>query len=219
MSFQNLRIGVRLGAGFGLLIVFTLAAVVLATLRFSQVAEVNTRIIDSDWVKAEAANTINATTRANARRTMELLIVSDPAQLAQVRTRIAENKKTIDEALATLDRLIYLPEGKQLLADLKTRRGLYVSSFGKVGQLVDAGDREGATRLMLSETLPALDALQGPIDQLTTLQKRIVMDSSAELQTSIGTSRLLLVLLGGASLVVAVGFAWWVTRSITRPMA
>jgi methyl-accepting chemotaxis protein len=219
MSFQNLRIGVRLGAGFGLLIVFTLAAVVLATLRFSQVAEVNTRIIDSDWVKAEAANTINATTRANARRTMELLIVSDPAQLAQVRTRIAENKKTIDEALATLDRLIYLPEGKQLLADLKTRRGLYVSSFGKVGQLVDAGDREGATRLMLSETLPALDALQGPIDQLTTLQKRIVMDSSAELQTSIGTSRLLLVLLGGVSLVVAVGFAWWVTRSITRPMA
>ena len=27
------------------------------------------------------------------------------------------------------------------------------------------------------------------------------------------------ILLGGVSLVVAVGFAWWVTRSITRPMA
>jgi methyl-accepting chemotaxis protein len=219
MSFQNLRIGVRLGAGFGLLIVFTLAAIAVAVVRFSQVGEVNTRIIESDWVKAEAANTINATTRANARRTMELLIVSDAGQLARVRASIAENKKTIDDALVTLDRLIYLPEGKQLLADLKTRRGQYVTSFGKVGQLVDAGDREGATRLMLSETLPALDALQGPIDQLTVLQKRLVMASSAELQASIGTSRLLLVLLGGISLVVAVGFAWWVTRSITQPMA
>ena len=74
MSFQNLRIGVRLGWGFGLLIVLTVVAIAVAILRFSQVGEVNTRIIESDWVKAEAANTINATTRANARRTMELLI-------------------------------------------------------------------------------------------------------------------------------------------------
>ncbi len=219
MSFQNLRIGVRLGWGFGLLIVLTVVAIAVAILRFSQVGEVNTRIIESDWVKAEAANTINATTRANARRTMELLIVSDPAQLAKVRERIAANKKNIDEALVTLDKLVYLPEGKQLLAELKTARGQYVTSFGKVGQLVDAGDREGASRLMIAETLPALDALQGPIDKLTALQKRVVTDSSAELQASIARSRLVLVLMGSLSLVLGVGFAWWVTRSITAPMA
>ena len=218
MSFQNLRIGMRLALGFGLLIAFTVLAIALAVLRFSQVAEVNTRIIESDWVKAEAANSINATTRANARRTMELLIVSDPAQLAKVRERIAANKKNIDEALLTLDKLVYLPEGKQLLAELKTARGQYVTSFGKVGQLVDAGDREGASRLMIAETLPALDALQGPIDKLTALQKRVVTDSSAELQASIARSRLVLVLMGSLSLVLGVGFAWWVTRSITRPM-
>ena len=218
MSFQNLRIGVRLAWGFGLLIVLTLLAIAVAIVRFGQVSEVNTRIIESDWVKADAANTINATTRANARRTMELLIATEPAQLAQVRARIADNKQTIDDALATLDRLVSLPEGKQLLADLKTKRGLYVASFGKVSQLVDTGDREAATRLMLSETLPALDALQGPIDQLTALQKRIVVSSSAELQASIATSRWLLVGLGGVSLLLAVGFATWVTRSITRPM-
>ncbi|WP_342132310.1 methyl-accepting chemotaxis protein [Hydrogenophaga sp. OTU3427] len=218
MSFQNLRIGMRLALGFGLLIAFTVLAIALAVLRFSQVAEVNTRIIEADWVKAEAAGVINATTRANARRTMELLIVSDAAQLVRVRARIAENKKTIDEALATLERLIYLPEGQQLLATLKTARGAYVASFGKVDKLVEAGDREGATRLMLSETLPALDALQGPIDRLAVLQKRIVVASSAEVQASIALSRRLLLLLGAASVAVAVAFAWWVTRSITRPL-
>jgi methyl-accepting chemotaxis protein len=35
--------------------------------RFAEVNAVNSRIIEKDWVKAEAANVINATTRANAR--------------------------------------------------------------------------------------------------------------------------------------------------------
>jgi len=219
MFFQNLRIGVRLAWGFGLLIFLSLVAIAVATVRFTQVGEVNTRIIELEWVKAEAANTINATTRANARRTMELLVVTDPAQAAHVRARIAENKKTIDDALATLERLIYLPEGKQLLNEIKTARVQYVASFGKVGQLVEAGDREAATRLMLAETLPALDRLQGPVDQMATLQKRLVTESSAELQDSIAASRWLLLGLGAVSVLLAVGFASWVTRSITRPMA
>ena len=181
MSFQNLRIGVRLGLGFGLLIVLMLMAIAVAVVRFSQVSEVNTRIIESDWVKADAANTINATTRANARRTMELLIVNDAAELARVRTRIAENKKTIDDALATLDRLIYLPEGKQLLADLKTRRGQYVASFGKVGQLVEQGavaqlmvaPQHPYTRRLLASR-PRRDVVEAgtPADQPAALHAR-----------------------------------------------
>jgi len=99
MNIANLKIGTRLGLGFGLLIVMLLAVILLALWRFSQIGEVNSRIIEKDWVKAEAANVINATTRANARRTMELIIVGDVSQLARIKERIAENKKTIDVAL------------------------------------------------------------------------------------------------------------------------
>lgn len=218
MKFQNLKIGARLAIGFGLLIVLAVLAIATAIVRFQQVGEINTRIIDSDWVKAEAANVINATTRANARRTMELLIVTDPKQLAVIKDRIAQNKKTIDEALATLDRLVYLPEGKQLLASLKTLRGQYVVSFGRVAAMVDAGDRDGARELMVKETLPALDALQQPINALLELQRRVVTDSSRDLQGNIAASRNLLLGLGLVSVVLAVLFARWVTRSITNPM-
>mgnify|MGYP003614596146 FL=1 len=67
------KIGTRLGMTFGLLIVMMLAIVVVGLVRFGSVADLNTRIVEEDWVKAEAANTINVTTRANARRTMELV--------------------------------------------------------------------------------------------------------------------------------------------------
>ncbi len=218
MNLTHLKIGTRLGLGFGLLILMLLALILIALQRFAQVGEVNSRIIEKDWVKAEAANVINATTRANARRTMELIIVGDVSQLARIKERIAENKKTIDTALDTLDRLIYLPEGKALLARLKETRGRYVESFNKVARLMEEGNRDEATRVMNTETLPLLDALQEPINQLTELQKKIVVASSDEVRQGIVSARWLMLVLGGVGLLAGALLAWWITRSITRPL-
>jgi methyl-accepting chemotaxis protein len=218
MNFQNLRIGVRLAAGFGLLIVLTVLAIGVAVVRFDRVAEINTRLIESEWVKADAANVINASTRANARRTLELLIVTDPAQRAHIKERIDVNKKAIDAALETLERLVRLPEGRQLLEALKTARSQYVASFSRVSQLAEEGQGEAARRLMLAETLPALDRLQQPINELNALQKRLATHSGAEVQSSIASARTLLWVLAALSVAIGVAFSAWVTRSITRPI-
>lgn len=205
---NNLKIGTRLGTGFGLLSVMMLVMIVVGLMRFTDIGEINSRIIEKDWVKAEAANTINATTRANARRTMELLIVTDKAQIARINERIGANKKTIDEALATLDRLIYLPEGKALLASLKEARGRYVASFSKVAKLLDEGKSDEAVSTMNSETLPALYALQDSINAMTELQRKIVVASSAEVKQNINAARLLLLILGVSGLFAGLGFAY-----------
>jgi methyl-accepting chemotaxis protein len=143
--------------------------------RFAEVNAVNSRIIEKDWVKAEAANVINATTRANARNTMELLIADDATQAGRVKQSIEANKQVISAALDTLKQLIYLPEGQALLATLTERRTAYVASFSKVLKQIDAGDKTGAIQTMNSETLPALDALQEPIVALTNLQKKLLL--------------------------------------------
>jgi hypothetical protein len=48
---------------FGILILMTLGMGGTGLQRFAEVNAVNSRIIEKDWVKAEAANVINATTR------------------------------------------------------------------------------------------------------------------------------------------------------------
>lgn len=84
-TFMDLKIGVRLAFGFGILIIMMLGMGGVGLLRFAEVNAVNSRIIEKDWVKAEAANIINATTRANARNTMELLISQDTAQTGRIK--------------------------------------------------------------------------------------------------------------------------------------
>lgn len=118
VKFADLKIGARLNAGFGVLIIMMLAMAALAYMRFAEVSAINTRIIQKDWVKAEAANQVNALTRANARRTMELVIATDASQVAKIKERIESNKQSINQALKTLEELVYAEEGKRLLAQL-----------------------------------------------------------------------------------------------------
>jgi len=218
MHISHLKIGTRLGLAFGLLILMMLGIALIGVLRLGNVGEINARLIGDDWVKAEAANAIDTTTRANARRTMELVIVSDAERLKQVKAAIARNKKTIDDAVAVLDEKVHLPEGKAILLRLKDLRGRYVQSFSKVAQMVDAGDREGATLLLQSETLPALDALQEPINALTALEKKLVETNGNTVVRDIASARFQILALGVAGLLVGVGLAYWITRSITTPL-
>lgn len=218
-ALANLKIGVRLSIGFGMLILMMLGMGVTGLQRFAEVDVVNNRIIEKDWVKAEAANVINASTRANARNTMELLIAEDTTQAARIKQSIETNKQVISTALDTLKQLIYLPEGKALLATLTERRIAYVASFSKVLKQIDAGDKTAALKTMNSETLPALDAMQEPIIALTNLQKKIVINSSAEVRERIASATTLLIVLIVAGLFVGFGLTWFISRSITRPLS
>ncbi|MEW5887143.1 MAG: methyl-accepting chemotaxis protein [Pseudomonadota bacterium] len=219
MKFVDGNIASRLGLSHGALIVMMLALVGVALWGYAQVQSVNARLIESEWVKSEAAHVINATTRANARRNLEMLIVTDPAQITQIRGHIAQNRKLIDEAFATLEQLTTHPDHQRLLAELASARRAYVESFVRVGQHVQAGEREAAVALMLSETLPALDALQAPINRLVQAQQGLVSDSTAELGQTIATARAWLIALGLAATVLALLLAVAISRSITRPLA
>jgi methyl-accepting chemotaxis protein len=120
MSLTNMKIGARLGVGFGLVMLLMVTLIVVGIIRLAGIGEINDRIIDTDWVETDAAQTINAMTRANAQRTMELFITSDKDKVSGIYQSIDANKKTIDEALDTLDKLADEPEEKALLAGRRT---------------------------------------------------------------------------------------------------
>jgi methyl-accepting chemotaxis protein len=219
MNFLNkLRLGTRLGLGFAAMLLLMLLAVATAVLSLNQAGAASEHTVNVDMVKADATSTLNAFTRANARRTMELFFAQDEAQADKIRQMIAFNKKKVAESLQTLERLAYTDEGKALIAKVKEARVAYVASFDKVAQLLAAGQREEASRLLTSETLPAIDELQLRVERLHEQQKQLVTDSAATLTKDISASRIQMMVLGAVALLVGAGLAWWLTRSITAPI-
>ncbi|WP_183440010.1 methyl-accepting chemotaxis protein [Pseudoduganella violacea] len=218
MNISSFKIGSRLAFGFGLILSLVLVLIVVVLLRFAEIGQTTHTLINEDWVKADKTNVITSSMRTNARRTMELIIVADHQQLDQVFANIAENKKTIDASIQTLDKFVRVDQGKRLLADFKEKRQRYVASFTQAGQLVKEGKREEAARLVMTETMPALDAALAPISALSALQKQIADEAGAKTEADIAFADRLMIGMGLAVVLIGAASAYGITRSITRPL-
>src|SRR4051812_11932915 len=105
MNFGNLKISVRLATGFGILMALMLIAIMVSIVRFSSIGDANDQIIHRDWVSASAAHGIDEAAREDARRTLALFILPDQAARAKSYERIDADKKLIDTAIDTLNKL------------------------------------------------------------------------------------------------------------------
>ncbi|MES2264433.1 MAG: methyl-accepting chemotaxis protein [Pseudomonadota bacterium] len=217
-NWMNRRIGERLSIGYGLTMCLMAGLIVLGVARLGSIGDMTGRVIDVDWVESEAAGTINALTNANARNTLELFITTDPAQTERIYQSIDSNKKAISAAIGTLERLASSPQATPVLADIKASRAVYVAAFGKVAQLLKDGQLDEANQLMRGETLPALNALQGHILRLLTIQKQQVSASGLAARQAIVQARQWMLGLGLAVLLIGAAFSVWITRSITGPL-
>jgi methyl-accepting chemotaxis protein len=215
---RNLNIGPRLGVGFGIVLAFMAVMILMAVTRFNSVGQATGSILHKDWIKADAAATLNATTRANAQRTMELFFVTDEDHFARVHDAIDTNKKVVTEALATLDKLVYAPQGKALLHKIKEERVAYVASFSKIDRLLQEGNVVEAKQALIAETLPAIDALHKHIKAFVEFQRELVVATGSDIEHHIEFTRNLMFGVGLAVMMLCTALAWWLTRSITRPI-
>ena len=218
MAFGNLKISIRLGAAFAVLMLLMLGMIIASIVRFASVGAINDKIIRRDWVSAASANAIDAAAREDAKRTLALFILPDQAARAKSYQRIDADKIAIDAALVTLGSLATTVEDKEALAKVQSARAAYSTSFLKVADLVEAGSKDEAAAMMNSETFPALDALLGDIKTMVDRQKNQVDASGTIAREDIVSSRNLMIALGVFGLLAGVSLAFWITRSITVPL-
>ncbi|MES2300429.1 MAG: methyl-accepting chemotaxis protein [Pseudomonadota bacterium] len=217
MNFSNLKIKTRLGAGFGLLVLMMAVMAAASIGRFGSISGSNREMIERDWPSAVAAGAIDTAAREDARRTLALFILDKPLR-AKSYERIDQDKKIIDAAIATLGKQAESPDEKATLAKIATLRTAYSVSFLKVADMVEGERKDEAATMMNAETFPALEALLDQTRIMVEQQKKDIEDGGAHTQKDIEFSRLLIIAMSVAALLVSALLAYWITESITRPL-
>lgn len=138
---RSLRIGARLGLAFGVLIALMLCIVAVALLRMTNLASATHHIIDVEWPKADAANTLSQIAAVNARRTVQQLI-SNEQERQQLRQEVVQGRERFIAAFKLLHDTVELPAARALLDRAEQARQAYVKSQARFHELLDAGDRK-----------------------------------------------------------------------------
>jgi methyl-accepting chemotaxis protein len=213
-----MRIQTRLALGFGLLIVMMLIMVAVGFIGLTNVSNSNKQLIEKDWVKADAANTLSAIALANGRRTVEIYTAPMPAHRAKMRAEISGGREAFIKAFKTLQDMVELPEALALLKQAEEARGRYVISQAKFNGLIDENRLEEASVELNEHTLRELNAVQVNVDALAQAEHRQVVENGVRAAAEAHTARLILLALGGAGLLCGLVLAVRITRSIVVPL-
>lgn len=218
--FKNMKIGMRLGLGFGLVLVLLAVVAAIGIKELAMVNDITNKMATKDWTKSVFANDVVDMANDNARASYELFLATDKATIAKTLERMESNKNKITAKLEELDQMLYLPDGKAMLAKIRETRKPYVGAFTKASKLLlEQNKREEASRVMERDTIPALNAFMAAINDLILFQGQIMENSGKEAAEAYETGSKIMILLGVIATILGVGIAFWVTRSITRPIS
>ncbi|OWW21195.1 methyl-accepting chemotaxis protein [Noviherbaspirillum denitrificans] len=218
MHFSNLKIGTKLGLGFGFVITLLCGIVVLAVFNLTRLHAGGDKIVKQDWIKAKLASSALDNVRGSIARVFQIVTETDDAQLSTARQRLKANIDTYQEALRESARLAYRAEGKAILGRAEESSKKYLASIDRVMRLKDEGKIEDARRIALSETYEALHLLAADVRAFYELQQKLVEESATQMDETFDLARAEVVGLGLVALLAGVLFAWLITRAIVVPL-
>jgi methyl-accepting chemotaxis protein len=219
MKLANLKIAQRLALGFGAL---CLLLVTIQTFSINILGKVNDGTADLASRRLPnivATSTVLAEVNDIAIALRNMMLTNDEADHQKQLDEIASSRTLAQENLDTLRRKAASPEGKALVARMTSTNERYLKGQEEMLARIKAGDEAETRRYMKEVMRPILRELKGAVSELLALQAKVAEATAAEAQAAFESTRTLMISLAAASLALAGLIGWWITRSITRPMA
>ncbi|WP_264177944.1 methyl-accepting chemotaxis protein [Shewanella glacialimarina] len=213
-----MKLSMRLGLTFALLIVLMLVIIGIGLKELSTVNSITYRIVTDDWRKTVLANDIIDLANHNAKTRLELLINDDPKAQKTLHENLSINKNNVDQKTAELESMIKLPDGKAKMSALKELRVNFQKEFDQVNDLLSKGLKQEAIAVMLDDAMPILNDYLAAAAELVSFQGSVLEGSAEVSQQSYEDGILAMGIAGLLAFIVAIVGAILVTKSITRQL-
>ena len=217
--FKNLKIGARLGIGFGLLSILLLTISLIAYVRVNQMTKQMDEVVNNYYPKTVLVGDVIEQININARAMRNALLVKTPAEVQSEMARLVDARRIALEKFDILEKTIQSEEGKKKFNAIKEARKPFVVDVDKYTELQKAGKRDEAIDLMLSSLRKTQQGYLDAAMNLASFQGELMQQAGTEAEEAGKSTQQLLILSGIFALLIAVSFAWFITRSITRPIA
>ncbi|GAB3435086.1 methyl-accepting chemotaxis protein [Massilia solisilvae] len=215
--FANLNIGKRLGIGFALVLAMTVLIAAVAFWRMNETSAATAAMaqpIAKDRMIAEWNKYIYTAVR----RTAAIVKSNDPSLVAYFKDDAAMTTGKTAELIKQIEPMITTDAEKALYAKMMVERKRYRDAVNAAMKAKTEGNQELAVKVLEEQYTPSANNYMAILDELVTLQRASMDQHAQENQHNQALGMQLVV--GLAVLAVALGalFAWFLTRSITRPI-
>ena len=133
--FRNLRIGTRLGVGFGIVLLLTALAIATGLLQVSAVAAENQRLLSEPLTKERITSDWYRVIESGSKRTLAMAVSADPILEATFRPDMKESTVLSTKYQEQLTKLATSLEERKCLDDIAAARKTYLSLRNEIAAL------------------------------------------------------------------------------------
>jgi methyl-accepting chemotaxis protein len=215
---KNMKIGRRLGLGFGAVVALMVALVVVGLGALSDMNHSIEEIVGDNNVKIDASSSLRDAQRQMAIGVRDLVLLTDEASTAAAEARIAKAAASYTAAETVLAKLVNLEGGKQRLKAIAEAKAKAMPALEQVRAHGRANETDQAAQHLIGKVVPANVAWQAAIQEFLDFQVARNKEEQEAAAAAFVTAYRLSLGLGIASFLLAAVIAWLVSRSITRPL-
>ncbi len=220
MNFSHMKVASRLGIGFALVSFLLVLVTAFSLVRMSDLESSMIDITDVNAVEATLANRLDESisNRALALRNLVLLQADQPEQIQTETQRFDAETAAYDESRGKLVKMFAAAgtseQETQLLQQIVQQGELALPLMLKAKTLALSGQRDDAYHVLRFELRPIQAKWWGYVRQLRDLEHKQNDELTSDAKSSYASSRLGILGLALAALLVSIGSAWLITRGI-----
>jgi len=212
------RIGTRMGAGLGLILLLMIALVLLGILSMRNINKKMDTIVKRNNKQIWYSNVIKDSVHTIDEAMLTLIQTRNEEWNNFEHVKILTARATYDSALERLEEMERSDKGRELIAKLKTAVAEVRSHVAKATDLTLVGHYREARAVYLNDARSAVFALHQVCSELVTYEEG---QSNARYNEAVGTyiaARNIFIAIAALMVLFAVSAAVILTRSITKPI-
>lgn len=210
--FRNMKLGMRLGLAFGVVLASLSAVSALGVWGMDRIGAAADRIIDVDWPKSQAAHSVADAARVTFIAALQSLAKTEQTPFTVLLENVASARKAMDKGMEQLVAHTVDEADKAHLEKIQKERKAYLDSLAQVMELAETGKVVQGEAAVHQTLEPTFAALYKSIEQLVANETRRVESSGAEQLDMIRKARWAMIGLGALAMVAGTLFAWWIVR-------
>lgn len=215
---NNIRIGVRLGAAFGFMVLLVMFMVLIGIVKINSLGRANDQISGSLYTKASASLSLRYYTSDMSRLARNAILLRDITQREKAISDYRDERHVVDSLIGHMDRQVNSPEGKAIFNRLKTNAALFLPFIDEVVTIAQQGKSDEATQLLFGPRYQTQGDYMASLKEMQNFQEARMRFAAAQAREDRTDALKILISAGVVALLLAGLSAWYITRSITRPL-
>jgi methyl-accepting chemotaxis protein len=219
---NNLKIGLRLGIGFAVVLALLITVSIVSMLRITELASGTALITEDRLPKVEMSGDIAENVLVMARSVRNIILSNDKAFEKEQIAVIAKAQKDNSEILDKIKPMINTAKGKEMFDKMIAARASYGTAVDTILPLADSSsptyNAEKATAYLFADYTKVANAYLDEVRTFSNFQSELAKKAGKEAADTASFAKTLVITLSIIAVLLAIAIALFITRSITLPV-